>query len=385
MTGAVWLCTGVTVAASLVTLLHAQDVPAPPSIEIVSPEAGSYVSGPTLLQLEVVPPTAVSSVTFFVDGRQTCTVAQAPYECEWQAGPNVDEHQIRAVAALATGGRIARTLRTKGLDFAEKVEVPAVQVTVTVTDDNGRFVSGIPRSAFRVFEDGRPQTISNFASEDVPLELISAVDISGSMTVAMPKLKLAVKDFLGRVPEKNQVTLLGFNDAVFALARRSTNLADRARAVDRLAAWGATALYDVLVQGVDMLGRQIGRKALVVFSDGEDLGSHVTFGDVQRRLESSDVTLYMIGAGRGTSVDALKKVMQQLAAPTGGRAFSTDSVDELQGAFDELLEELSHQYLLGYEPTNGKRDDTWREIRVQIDGHPGNIRARQGYRASPIR
>jgi VWFA-related protein len=144
-------------------------------------------------------------------------------------------------------------------------------------------------------------------------------------------------------------------------------------------------LYDVLVQGVDMLGRQIGRKALVVFSDGEDLGSHVTFGDVQRRLESSDVTLYMIGAGRGTSVDALKKVMQQLAAPTGGRAFSTDSVDELQGAFDELLEELSHQYLIGYEPTNGKRDDTWREIRVQIDGNPGNIRARQGYRASPIK
>ena len=164
----------------------------------------------------------------------------------------------------------------------------------------------------------------------------------------MPKLKKAVKDFLGAVPSKNQVTLLGFNDSVFALTRKSTDLAERAKAVDRLAAWGATALYDVLVQGVDMLGRQIGRKALVVFSDGEDQGSHATINDVERRLQSSDVTLYMIGAGRGTSVERLKQIMERLAAPTGGRAFTTDSVDELHGAFDELLDELSHQYLLGY-------------------------------------
>ena len=88
----------------------------------------------------------------------------------------------RVVVSLTDGARIARTLRTKGLDFVEKVDVPAVQVTVTVTDNNGRFIGGIPRSAFHVFEDGKPEKISNFASEDVPLELISAVDISGSMT-----------------------------------------------------------------------------------------------------------------------------------------------------------------------------------------------------------
>jgi VWFA-related protein len=370
--------------AVVVALVHAQ-APEPPRVQITAPEAGSYVTGLTLLQLTVDPPSGVTSVTFFVDGRQRCTITQAPYECEWNAGPNVNEHQIRAVVALADGARIARTIRTKGIGFAEKVDVPAVQVTITVIDRNGRFVSGIPRSAFRIFEDGQQQAISNFASEDVPLELISAIDISGSMTVAMPKLKRAVQDFLSRIPAKNQVTLLGFNDTLFALTRRSTDLAERARAVDRLAAWGATALYDSLVQSVDMLGRQIGRKALVVFSDGEDLGSHVTFDDVQRRLETSDVTLYMIGAGRGTSVEQLKRIMQQLSGPTGGRSFTTDSVDELHIAFDDLLEELSHQYLVGYQPSNSKRDDTWREIRVEIDGNPGTVRARQGYRASPIK
>jgi VWFA-related protein len=76
--------------------------------------------------------------------------------------------------------------------------------------------------------------------------------------------------------------------------------------------------------------------------------------------------------------------MQLLTVPTGGRAFYTDSIDELQGAFEELLDELSNQYLLGYQPTNLKRDDTWREIRIEVDGYK-NVRARRGYRAVPQR
>jgi len=218
----------------------------------------------------------------------------------------------------------------------------------------------------------------------VPLELIVAIDISGSMTGAMPKLKQAVKDFLGAVPTKDAVTLLGFNDSVFALTRKATDPAERVRAVDRLAPWGATALYDVILRATDMLGRQAGRKALVIFTDGEDQGSHVAIEDVERKLQASDVTLYMIAQGRGVSQEYLKKTMQRLTVPTGGRTFTTESVDELQGAFEELLDELSNQYLVGYQPTNSKRDDTWREIKVSVDGHNG-VRARQGYRATPYR
>ena len=105
---------------------------------------------------------------------------------------------------------------------------------------------------------------------------------------------------------------------------------------------------------------------------------------MERRLQASDVTLYMIGQGRGVTQDYLKKTMQRLTVPTGGRAFSTDSVDELRGAFGALLEELSNQYLLGYPPTNSKRDDTWREIKVDVEGHR-DVRARKGYRATPYR
>jgi VWFA-related protein len=356
----------------------------PSAVSFAAPAADSFVSGPTQVRAVVDEGLTVDSAIFFADGRQICAVAAAPFECEWDAGQNVVAHQMRLVVTLTSGERIIRTLRTRSLGFADKVNVEVVQVTVTVTDDRGRFVGGIPRSAFRIFEDGKPQTITYFASADVPLELIVAVDISGSMTPSMPKLKKAVKDFLASVPSRDQVTLLGFNDNVFALTRKTTDPTERARAVDRLAPWGATALYDVILRGIDMLGRQTGRKAFIVFTDGEDQGSHVTIEEVERRLQASDVTLYMIGQGRGLSQDYLKKVMHRLTVPTGGRVLTTDSVDELHGAFEALLDELSNQYLLGYPPTNTKRDDTWREIKVEVEGYKG-VRARQGYRATPYK
>ena len=370
--------TGSFVVALVVAVVYAQS--SEPQLTILSPGDGAYVSGPTLLRARVEPIDAVAGVTFFVDGRQACALTRLPYECDWDAGAAIAEHQVRAVATLKGGGRVVHTVRTKSVGYAERVDVDVVQVTVTVSDGHGKFVPNIPEGSFHVFEDGQPQKISHFASEDVPLELVAAIDISGSMAPAMPKLKTAVKEFLGDVPAQDQVTLLGFNDSIFTLTRKQTDPAERIKAVDRLAPWGSTALYDVLLRGIEMLGRQTGRKALVVFTDGEDQGSHATINDVERRLQSSDVTLYMIGQGRGVTLDPLRRIMERLAAPTGGRALFTDSIDELHTAFADLLDELSNQYLLGYQSTNTKRDDQWRKIKVDVDGHH-EVRSRQGYRA----
>lgn len=353
-----------------------------PIFEIRFPAADTFLTGPVVLRTVVDPPSAVTRVNFFVDGREVCVVTQSPFECDWNAGPDVAERQVRVVATLTTGNRLVRTVRTQGLGVTEKVDVDVVQVTVTVTNDRGEFVAGLPQSAFHVAEDGKPQTITYFASEDVPLELVVAIDVSGSMSAAMPKLKEAAKAFLGAVPAENRLSLLGFNDTVFALTRRPTDPPEeRMRAVDRLAPWGATALYDVIVRGIDMLGARTGRKALVIFSDGEDQGSHVTLDQVEQRLQASDVTLYMIGQGRGLEVERLKKVMDRLSTPTGGRVFLMAKIEQLSSAFDLLLEELSHQYLIGYPPPGEVRDGKFHEIKVRVDGH-NNVRARNGYRFS---
>ena len=351
------------------------------TLTIESPTGDMYISGATPLRAKTDPADAATTVTFFVDGRQACALKSPPWECDWDAGARVAEHQVRAVATLRSGARLVQTVRTRTIGYTERVNVDVVQVTVTVSDGHGKFVPNIPRSSFHVFEDNRIQEISHFASEDIPLELLVAIDISGSMGPSMGKLKAAVKEFLSDVPAQDQVTLLGFNDSIFTLTRKQTNLAERAKAVDRLASWGSTALYDVVLRGVEMLGRQVGRKALVIFTDGEDQGSHATLGDVERKLQSSDVTLYMIGQGRGVTMEPLKKVMERIANPTGGRALFTESIDELHGAFGELLDELSNQYLIGYASTNPVHDNGWRRIRVEVDGHH-EVRARQGYRLS---
>jgi Ca-activated chloride channel family protein len=366
--------------AGLTLSLLAQAPGDVPQLKILSPGEDAYVTGSTLLRAAVTPADAVTGVTFFVDGRQVCALTAPPFECDWDAGATITSHQVRTVATIRGGARIVQTVRTKSVGYVERVDVDVVQVTVTVADGHGKFVRNVPQTAFHVLEDGHPQKVTHFASEDVPLELVAAIDISGSMAPAMPKVKKAVKEFLADIPPQDQVTLLGFNDSIFTLTRKQTVPAERIKAVDRLAPWGSTALYDVLLRGVEMLGRQTGRKALVVFTDGEDQGSHATINDVERRLQSSDVTLYMIAQGRGVTMEPLKKIMERLSVPTGGRALFTDSIDELHTAFADLLDELSNQYLLGYQSTNSKRDDAWRKIKVDVDGHH-DVRARQGYRA----
>jgi VWFA-related protein len=351
-----------------------------PQVRIVSPASGAYVVGLTRLRAAVEPLDQATTVVFFVDGLKVCTVIVPPFECEWDAGQVIRQHLLRVVVNLAGGGRVVKTARTAAMEFAETVDVDIVKVTVTVTDDRNRYVKELPRSAFRVFEDGKAQTISHFFDEDAPLELVVAVDMSESMRPAMSNLKKAVSNFLEAVPPRHGVTLLGFNDDVFTLAPRAADPAERVKAVDTLTPWGTTALYDVIMKGADLLDSQTRRKALVVFTDGEDAGSNATIADVEARLQTTDLTLYMLGQGQGIMSEPLKKVMERLSRPTGGRAFFTERAEELQNIFTELLEELSQQYGLGYQSTNSARDDTWRRITVDVDGQR-RVRARQGYRA----
>lgn len=371
----------IAAVASIFVDTSAQSVPgAAVRAVIVSPRPEDILTGAVTLRADITPSTAVASASFQVDGREVCIVPAPPYSCDWDAGRDVKSRQVRLVVTLNDGRpRVVTIMRSTGLDYVGKTDVDAVQVTVTINNE-GKFVEGLPRTAFHVREDGRPQTITSFVAEDVPLEIVVSVDISGSMADVMPKLKIAVKDFLTQIPRENQVTLRGFNDVGITVTRRTTDPAERIRAVDRLSPWGATALYDEIAEGVALLDQQTGRKALVVFSDGEDRGSRLTLEEAERRLLASDVTLYMIGQGRGVSVEPLKKIMQRLADPTGGRALFTDSIDKLHDAFEELLQELSHQYLLGYQSTNSARDGKWRELKVEVNAS-GRVRARKGYLA----
>ena len=375
---------GVLCVLSLATV-SAQE-PAKPelTIRMVLPEPDSYVSGVIKLKAEILPKmlaTRVAQVLFFVEGKQVCNVLDPiAAECEWDAGAEVRPHTYRVVGNLIGGGRIVASSRTKGLDQVEKVSVDVVQITPVVTD-RGRFVSGLQPEQFRLFEDGVPQKIGHFSAEGSPLEIVVAIDVSESMTLAMPQLKNSVKKFLSALGPKDQVTLCAFNDTMFTLSKRETSATQRLRAVDRLAPWGGTALYDVIIRGVQQLSRQPGRRVLVVFSDGDDRTSHSTIHAVEQAVRANDATLFMVALGRGVREAALKSGIEKLVELSGGRPLFVERSEELDKPFAEILEELSNQYIIGYESTNTKRDGKWREVKVEIPDKGYTVRARQGYRA----
>jgi VWFA-related protein len=365
---------------------HAQ-TPGEPRLRIVSPTDDTYLSGPVLLRALIDPPVEarrVSLVTFFADGDVVCRVDRSPFECGWDAGPRVAAHQIRATAVFADGRRLAASVRTRALEYAEAVDVPLVQVTAVVTDADGRFVDGLPRDAFRVFDEDQLQKITYFATEDAPLDIVATIDVSGSMTRAMPQVKSAVKAFVSALAPEVHATLVGFNDNVFVLSRRAAPGPSMLVAVDRLAPWGGTALYDAVIRSLDLVARQQGRKAVVLFTDGDDQSSFTTSTVAEQRVEAADAVIFTIAQGRATSTERLQQTLGRLAEVSGGRSFVTDDLQALATAFQEISTELSHQYLLGYVPTHGKSDGSWRRIRVELAEKRMRVRARRGYRAGGV-
>ena len=354
-----------------------------PAIRITSPADGTYLMGAVRFTLVFEPAAVVHQVEhvrWFADGRQVCTASVPPYSCEWDAGGMVNEHQIRVVATLRSGDKLIANARTKSVEYAEAVDVDVIQITAVVMDGDGRFVTGLKAEDFKVYEDEKPQELSNFAAENIPLELVVALDVSSSMEEALPAVKRYATNFLAQLQPADQVTVLGFNDNIFTPARRSTDQAARAKAIARLAPWGGTALYDVIIRALDLLGRQSGRRALLVFSDGEDVSSHASMPSVMTRAEASDATIYMIGQGRALRATALQQLMKRLATGSGGRAFFSGEEAKLEAVFQEIIDDLRHQYLLGYPAPDHARNGEQHRIRVEVPGRGYAVRARQGYR-----
>jgi Ca-activated chloride channel family protein len=359
-----------------VMLVTVQQDPGPQVI-IHAPTEDEFVSGAVTI-LASITGGRPDFVTFYVDGIAACRAADPPWRCTFDFGDTVREHHVRVLAEFRDGRRVAASMRTRPLDLAEVADVDAVLIPVSVRKD-GRFIKGLTQDAFQVREDGKPQQITFFAAEGLSLELMVTMDVSGSMDDDMPQMREAVKAFLDSTRPNDRSTLTGFNTNFFVVANREATPEVRRRAIDRVVAWGGTALYDALVRSADMLQRRPGRKAIVVFTDGEDQSSRTSPDAAERRMEASDAILYVIGQGTAGSSGDLRRRLERLARISGGRAFFTTDISELKRVFGEIIEDLANQYAIGYTPER-PADGAWRRIDVDVRGNY-EVRARQGYRA----
>jgi Ca-activated chloride channel family protein len=375
----------VTAAAFVAMLGLAAAQRAEREVVIVSPTAESTVQGTVALAAEVRPPElAIDQIVFFVDGQRACAFSAPPYRCQWDAGAGLVPRVVRVIADLRGGGQLFNVVTTSESTMATyRGGVDLVSVSVHVRDKSGEPVRGLGVESFRAFEDGQAQTIVSLATEDAPADVILALDTSGSMGPAMPELKAAALGFLKALRPIDRPRLASFSTAFTILSGPSATPDERQAAVQLLTAGGGTALYDAIIEAADQLRTAQGRRAVVVFTDGDDVSSHGSLTSVRTALQTSDVVLYFIAQGKASADSHLRRELAALATETGGLSFFAPRMSSLNSHFSEILGDISTEYVLGYSPRVRIGDGGWRRIRVEVGGSDDRykVRAREGYLA----
>jgi Ca-activated chloride channel homolog len=352
------------------------------SLRFVSPTATTYLTGPVVMRVTAdgLPAgDALQEVTFFADGQQVCVVPGSRPECSWDSGPRLTQHALRAVARLSSGGRLVANVRTMSAEFVEKAAVDVLLANAVVSD-GGKFITGLQRDAFRVFDDGQERPITSFQSTDASLDVVLALDVSDSMRDVLPEVKIAATSFVRSLRKQDRVTLVVFNDAMYVPVRGADTPDEVTAAIAKLTAFGSTALFDVAVRSLDLLSQQSGKHALVFFTDGDDRSSQAALDQVQRAVSASDAMVFAIGLGPRNRREALRDRLELLTGASGGRVLVADNGEDLKDSFTDVVRDLVNQYTLGFEP---RRDGRTHAIRVELIGHSGRIRARRSYNLPP--
>jgi Ca-activated chloride channel family protein len=272
------------------------------------------------------------------------------------------------------------------------VQTDLVTLTVTVTDNYGRFVSGLNKKHFTIFDDKEEQVIEHFSDDDAPVTVGVIFDVSGSMSGdKLSKARTALSRFIETSHNSDEYFLIGFNSRAQMLLNKTR---DGDAVLDKLTyveTKGQTALYDACYLGVEKVTRGAHQKrAVLLISDGQDNNSRYTFSELRRLLKESDVVVYSIGILGGSDPGSAlgmhgQALLDELSAVSGGKAFFPNTAAEMDEIFERIALELRHQYSIGYRPSNFVNDGKWHKLKVKVTPPRGLprlfVRSREGYYA----
>jgi Ca-activated chloride channel homolog len=270
-----------------------------------------------------------------------------------------------------------------------RLDTDVVTFTVTVTDPYNRLVTGLDKQHFEVFEDKVRQSISFFNDDDVPVSLGIVFDVSGSMKGKLDRAREALKAFIDTSHGDDDFFLVGFNQRANLLAE-FTDGDSLSNKLTLVAPDGQTAVYDAVYLAIEKVkqGRH-NKRAVLLISDGQDNSSRYSYGELRKQLKEAGVQIYCIGivelgGGSGGTLDLQgQAILEEIAQVTGGKSFFPRSAAELEDMTTRIALELRHQYSIGYEPTNVKRDGQWHKIKVQVKPPRGlpalRVQHKEGY------
>ena len=296
---------------------------------------------------------------------------------------------LATLSAVAANSATAPDGQEKPQVFRAGIEL--VSLNVTVVDSQGRYVTDLGEGDFSVFEDGAKQELSFFNRGNLPIALSLLIDSSASMDQRMENAQDAAVGFARTIREQDLAQVVDFDSRVEIKLGFTNKVADLESAIRTTAAGGSTALHNAVYISLKELAKvkaknpdEIRRQAIVVLSDGEDTSSLVSFEEVLDLAKRSETAIYTIGL-QPRETSALRGfreaefVLRQLAQETGGRAFFAQKIEDLKDVYNQIANELSSQYSMGYAPKNPRRDGAFRRLVVQVNRPNTTARTKRGY------
>jgi Ca-activated chloride channel family protein len=289
---------------------------------------------------------------------------------------------------FALAAIVAVTVMTAAQTPTFRTAIDLATFGVTVVDKKGEFLSDLNAEDFEIIEDGQKQTVKYFARgtdlESGPEMHVGLLfDTSGSMTDDIKLSRSGAVKFLNTLREAKDMTLVDFDTEV-RVAKYGQK--DFPRMVERIRGRtpdGNTALYDAMGVYLDGASEDDGRKILVIYTDGGDTQSTISFSDLMTLIRASDATVYSVGFlehSRGRIEDRAR--LTQIAEATGGQAFFPTTMKDIEAAYDKVVAQIRAQYSLAYSSTNTKQDGAWRKVEIKVsrpDLKGSRILTRRGY------
>jgi Ca-activated chloride channel family protein len=266
-----------------------------------------------------------------------------------------------------------------GEDDVLRINTRLVSVPVSVMDRDGRYIFDLRQEDFAIYENGVEQQITHFSSVEQPFSVVLLVDTSSSTESYLGDIKEAANAFLDQLRLSDSVLPITFNGLVRPLTGRATsNLTTLRKAIERMRTDqgnNGTKLYDAVDYAYYSLSRITGRKAIILFTDGDDTWSSATMKDTLSRATELDALIYTIHYGNSSSAAYLGALSEK----TGGHFYQADNVTMIKQAFVAVAEELRRQYSIGYYPKASSRHGEERQITVKVKRPHVGVRTRKSY------
>jgi VWFA-related protein len=274
--------------------------------------------------------------------------------------------------------------------------VDIVSLNVTVMDAANRYLTDLEQPDFSVFEDGVQQELLFFTRRPQPVAMSLLLDSSASMEAKLETLQIAATNFVRRLKPNDLAQVIDFDSRVSIRQAFTSNHAELEAAIRQSVSGGSTSLHNAIYISLKELSKikaqndeDVRRQALVVFSDGEDTSSLVSFEEVLELAKRSETSIYTIALrGNDTNTRGFREaefVMRQLAQETGGRSFFPSRIEDLDGVYSQIADELASQYTLGYSSKNARANGAFRRIVVQVARANAIPRTKRGYYAPVAR